>query len=116
MFDHDTYSALQTAHERILEGTNEFDKENPTHFIKGVLEESGLEIQEEFHAHAVMSGEGLPDERPHGTEDREVYFLKLDGSMEYHFIKGQSGGMDMAELNKGVSCCHCTKCCVVEVK
>ena len=115
MFDHDTLSALQTAHAKILAGDHEFDRINPTPFIRKILGDSGIQMSAEFHAHAVKLGESLPDERPHGTDDREIYFLKSDGSIEYHFLKGRPDGLPMSELRAAAKCCNCQKCCVVEV-
>ena len=116
MFDPQIFDALTKTHERIKSGDQRFDQTNPTDFVRIVLGELSIENPEEFHAHTVTGGQGLPAERPHGTEDREIYFLKLDGSMEYHFLTGQRDGLSASTLKETASCCHCEKkCCVIEV-
>jgi len=116
MFDSQVFAALQKVHERIKDGDPEFDREDPTPFVRNALGELDITRPEEFHAHVVARGEGLPNERPHGAEDREIYFLKLDGSMEYHFLKGQWEGLSASALEEANRCCFCKeRCCVVEI-
>ena len=90
--------------------------DDPTSLVQEAVRSSGVGNPDDFHGHFVKSGEGLPDERPHGLTDREIYFLKQDGSMEYHFIKGDPvAGVFIDKKDTIDECCTCgISCCVIE--
>ena len=117
MFDSETYEALKFVHSAMQHrGENPSDT-SLTAFVKIQLAASEFTLPENFHVHIVGEGQGLPDERPHGLTDREIYFLKLDGSFEYHFLTGKPDGQNMAALSENPKiCCNCgIVCCVFEM-
>lgn len=76
MFDRAIFEALQHAHS-ILTTDDDigFDSDDPTPYFEHALRSKDIPIPDGFHAHSVAIGDGLPDERPHGTDDREIYFF-----------------------------------------
>ena len=91
---------------------NEF-KSKPTESVIAFLKEKGIEVPEEFHAHAVHRNNPLPEEPWLAKCDRHIYICRENGLFEFKFVPGSPEGDDSI-LNGSRGACACCNCgCIV---
>lgn len=92
-------------------------KSDPTGEVIKALQAESVAIPEpadEFHAHAIQSGDELPEEPERATRDRYIYIFRESGLFEFKSVPGSSTGSDdFMRTPKGA--CQCCNCCVIVV-
>ena len=89
---------------------------DPTSFVTETLQDAGIAVSDGFHVHLINEGESLPDEPIVGTQDRDIYLLRLDERIKHMRIKGDPSSNNDELLHAAGDNCHCIFDCVVVEK
>jgi hypothetical protein len=104
----------------ILKGSKEVQalfSKDPTGYTRRLIVESGIDVPQEFHSHAIKVGAELPAEPKRATIDRYVYVFRSSGLFEFKIVPGSPTGDDsIMQAPPGSGACCCCNCCVFEVQ
>ena len=104
MLNDDAFAVVRAVSviQREVSGVASKLKENPTQFVEGILDGSGIPIPDAFHVHTINEGDDLPEEDIQPEINRDAYLFRLSGEWE-HTSDDKS------------KCKNCENCVVIEV-